>query len=784
MKYTIKLFYRNFRKNFTVNVINVGGLTLSMAVVLMLAAYCYSELTTDLYHADAKQKFLVGSSHDLNENEIVTPGILADHLMTEIPEIQNVVRLAGTWSPPVVKTQNGESFETNLMYADNGFFDMFSYTVVAGELGSALADPFSAVLSEEEATRLFGSTDVVGQHIILNNQYHVKVTAVISAMKYNSFLDFEILLPVSAIPKIPLIDNDFNTWTNWLFMTFVHLRNEATVENAELSIEAIFDAHKSTEDELAPDIRLIPVRDVYFSNIDNAWLDFLVIGNKPKVLILTMVAVLIFFMAIINYLNISSFGLQDKMHLSGLFKIIGANQKQLFKSSMLEAVITFVGVGWLAIILAEVLRPSVQRFTGLAYSEEILLAPGFIAISIGLVTSVGIVSNLMNAIKTASTLPINSVRKRSANNKGNLFQGALVVIQFCATISLISFTILINKQIKFGGKDLGFENENIIAIEQTAQLNNEVLKERLLNQSHIETISLTTFYPTKPCSQWGAHLMTEGGEKYIQFTVIDGDANFKDMIGLELISGRNFSNKIETDRNKVLVNESFVKKHEIKNPIGASINDRFEIIGVVRDFHFKAKNYAIAPLVILNRGAVSHILVKTYSGNFEELSDVVESIKEISAELSPDFPVEVSFLDTAVENMYRQEIQFRRSFTSFSGCSVLISCLGILALSLFASQKRTKEIGIRKVNGAHVEDVLLLLNKDFIRWVCVAFIIATPIAWYAMNKWLGNYAYKTEIRWWIFLLGGGIALFIALLTVSWQSWTAARKNPVEALRYE
>jgi len=569
-------------------------------------------------------------------------------------------------------------------------------------------------------------------------------------------------------------------------MTFVQLANGADIEKTEAIIESIFydnsDKDKAPE---APDMFLLPMAKIYFAGIDNAWLDFLKVGDKSKVIVLMMVAVLIFLMGIINYLNISSYGLRDRLHQSGIFKIIGANRSQLFRNNIFEAILTFIITVWLALMLTEILKPVVYYYTGLTYANTLLFSPKFISTTLMIAVLFALVSSISNAMKISSSHPIDSIRK-SFNTKRstNISQGTLVVVQFCATISLISFTFLVDKQIEFGGKDLGFAKENILTIERTDQLKKEVLKERLSNQSSVKKISLTTFYPNKPFSQWGASLIINGEEKYAQFTVVDGDANFMDMMGFELTSGRNFSSEITTDNNKVLVNESFVKKNNIETPVGTSINNRFEIIGVIKDFHFKSKNHAIGPLAILNRGANSHFLVEMHTSDFKDLSNTVEIIKNICAELSPDYPVEISFLDVAVENMYQSEIQFRRTFTFFAACAIFISCLGVLALSLFAIQRRTKEIGIRKVNGAHAEDILMLLNKDFAKWVGIAFLIAVPISWFSMNKWLEHFAYKTETSWWIFLVGGGAALTIALLTVSWQSWIAARRNPVDALRYE
>jgi putative ABC transport system permease protein len=244
---------------------------------------------------------------------------------------------------------------------------------------------------------------------------------------------------------------------------------------------------------------------------------------------------------------------------------------------------------------------------------------------------------------------------------------------------------------------------------------------------------------------------------------------------------------LETDKNKVVVNEAFVREHNLENPVGEKIQlmtGECEIIGVVKDFHYKSVNEPIAPLIIQNKADASFCLVKLASIGFNNLHYNIQTIKAEANKLSPSFPVEISFFDQAVEKMYQSELQFRKTFTLFAGSAIIICCMGIFAMSLFASQKRTKEIGIRKVNGAKISEILTMLNRDFVKWVIMAFIIATPVAYYTMNKWLENFAYKTTLSWWIFALAGLLALGIALLTVSWQSWKAATRNPVEALRYE
>jgi putative ABC transport system permease protein len=353
---------------------------------------------------------------------------------------------------------------------------------------------------------------------------------------------------------------------------------------------------------------------------------------------------------------------------------------------------------------------------------------------------------------------------------------------------LISFTILVQKQVRFGSSNLGFDQSNIICIKLTEQLirKKEVLKSLLEGNSAITKISFSSFYPGNTNQYREAELTLNGEKKQISYDLFSADAEFFKMLGLQLISGRFYADNLSSDKEKLVVNEAFLRENKITSPLGGTVfmGKSYEIIGVIKDFHYKPFSQPIGSLAIRNESNGSYCLLNTQSGNFTMLYTTVKSIKKTVSELSPSFPVEVSFFDQAIRNMYQSELRFRRAFSLLAGCALVICSLGILAMSVFACQRRIKEIGIRKVNGAKIHEILLMLNKDFIIWVGIAFLIATPVAWFFMHKWLLNFAYKTDLSWWIFGLAGIIVLGIALLTVSWQSWKAATRNPVEALRYE
>jgi putative ABC transport system permease protein len=404
------------------------------------------------------------------------------------------------------------------------------------------------------------------------------------------------------------------------------------------------------------------------------------------------------------------------------------------------------------------------------------------------------VFSIIPAMHISSSKAVDNLKKTIYSGSSNsIFRGIMVTSQFAIAIVLISFTVLVQKQVNFGSSNFRFDKENIIGINLTPQLRDkkEVLKKLIGDIPSASKVSFTQFFPGKLNEHWSSFQQINGEKKQLDFDTFNGDSSLYSMLGLQLVEGRFFSDDLVTDEHKMIVNETFVRAHKMENPVGARFVMGFgenpplsEIIGVVKDFHYKPVTVPIGSLIIQNEPWSSYCLVSMNAKDFKSMERFIQDIKTETNKLSPSFPVDISFLDQAVEQLYELEIQFRRTFSLFARSAIVICCLGILAMSLFACQRRVKEIGIRKVNGANVTGVMIMLNRDFIRWVALAFIVTIPIAWVIMHKWLENYAYKTSLSWWIFALSGLLALGIALLTVSWQSWRAATRNPVEALRYE
>jgi len=783
MKNLFKSIIRNFIRNPVTHVINLLGLAISLTLVIFLSAFCYSELTTDNFHENGDNVFLYLPSDD----RIYTPGVLKDNIDIKVPGVEYSVRIAGTWEPPVFQAENREPLTSDLLFADKDFFKLFTYNVAEGDPEAALKEPMTIVLTETLANKLFGPEKAVGKILKLNNSKELTVKAIITEPDANSCLAFSAVSSMSTQKIIQGEGGEFTEWGWCDFQTFLLLNKETDPVRAEKTILEIIPEDFQKEYESA---KLVPLNKVYFSKFMLFGNDYLVSGDKRKVMILVLVAVLVLIIALVNFINISSSQWLEKIKQTGVRKIIGARQSGILFSILFESFVFFLAALLIAFYLVNMINPFIYRYTGIYFNPELTSSPYFILASLAAIIILSSIFSIIPALKISYSKAIDNLQNTASSGKSNFsYRGGLVTVQFSIAIVLIAFTVLVQKQVRFGSTNLGLNQENIIGIKLTPQLNEkkDVLKELLMEKPAVSGVSFTQFYPGNDISQWSVGLDLDGEKKKLNFDTFSADASFFGITGLQLVSGRFYTDDFSLDKEKVLVNETFIREHNITSPLGIRFQmgkRTFEIIGVIKDFHFQSVSQPIVPLVIRNESYASYCLVRLPTVTLSSLNSVIQDLKEIVIQLSPSFPVEISFFDQAVGNMYLSELRFQRTFSLFAGCAIIICCLGIFTMSLFSCQRRTKEIGIRKINGAGPAEVMALLNKDLVILVIIAFVIATPVAWYSMHKWLQGFAYRTEISWWIFALAGLLALGIALFTVTWQTWRAATRNPVEALRYE
>lgn len=762
--------------------INLLGLAISFTLVIILSVYCYSELTTDRYHKNGDRVYLYLPSDEM----VYTPGILKENIDAKVPGVESTVRVGGTWEAPVFQVENREPITSDLIFADEDFFKLFTYNFIEGNAESALKEPMSVVIRKSLSNKLFGMEVALGKTIKLNNNKSLTVSAVIDEPNANSCLTFSALTSIATRKIVQENPEEYTEWGWSDFQTFLLLKKGVNAVATAKTILSLF-PDEIQKDYLNP--KLTALNKVYFSKFSLLGSIYLVSGDRKKVQILVLIASLVLIIALINFINISSAQWLEKIKQTGVIKVIGAKRSSVLRSTLFESFLFFLAALFIAIELVNSINPFIRNYTGITYSEKLTNSYGFIVVSLTIIVVLSITFSIIPALRISYSRAVDNLNNTLKEDKTNFsLRGALVTIQFTIAIILISFTILVQKQVRFGSNNLGYNQNNIISIKLTEQLNQkkDVLKNILQENPAVKKISFSNFYPGNTNQYRETQLTLNGEKKQISFDLFSADAEFFEMLGLQLVSGRFYTDDLSTDLKKIVVNETFLLDNNLSDPLGGTVimGNSYEIIGVIKDFNYKPVNVPIASLAIRNASNPSYCLLNIQTSDSKTLYTTVDYIKKAFSDLSPSFPVEVSFLDQATQNMYKSELRFRRTFSLFSGCAIVICSMGILAMAIFASQRRVKEIGIRKVNGARIFEILLMLNKDFVKWVGIAFVIAVPIAWYAMHRWLQSFAYKTELSWWIFALAGIVALGIGLLTVSWQSWRAATRNPVEALRYE
>jgi len=779
MKTQFKLIIRNQFNKPVISAVNMVGLAISLALVIIISAYCFSEFTVDSYHKKADNIYFLVKP----DNDIYTPGILKDAVDNNVPGVEKIVRLTNTWDIPVLQYKNHEPVQSDLIFADIGFFDVFTFVATEGNLKTALINPMAVVISSKLAHKLFGNEHAIGKTIKLDNNHLLTVTAVIEKL-HKSSIEFNAVTNIQSRKIIQPNEGEFTNW-DWNNFQFVFLLNKKT--SPEKVVLNIINAIPEQTRKRYQGSVLLPLKQFYFSGLANEWSSYLKKGNKNKTLLLTFVAFLVLVIALLNYINISISQRKERAKQTSILRINGAKYQNIFSGIFTETFVLYFAAIVIAHFIVFISILPIRQYTGIDFDTQMFFSIKYLLF----IALAGLILCFISSVTPSFQLlafDFDIPGRKRISGSSNFFRGSFVVLQMVIAIVLIAFTILVQKQVRFGSDEFGSNQENIIGIHLTPQLSEkkDVLNNELDRIPGLSEITFTQYFPGKEMSGWCSDMQIENKKKQVCFNTFSSNSGLFRLMNLELLDGSWFDENVVSDEGKVIVNESFVKEYNIFNPVGSiiNINNGYEIAGVVKDFHYYALNHPIEPLVIRNDDYSSVCLIKAETNSYKELNKAIASIKSVAEKNSPAFPVEVTFFDKAIENMYQSEVHFQRAFSLFSVCAIVICCLGILALSLSTCHNRTKEIGIRKVNGAKISQVMLMLNRRFVKWVTIAFVIATPIAWFTMTRWLENFAYKTNISWWIFALAGLLALGIALLTVSWQSWKAAMRNPVEALRYE
>ena len=788
-KHYIKIGFRNILKFKNNSIVNIISLALGIAILILIGVYSYNELSVDNFHTKAPQ--IVKVSYG---NSSFTPGPLSELLKKDFPEIQDATHIETHMlfaNSPVIN-YNNHSFEIENYYStDSAFFNIFDFEVLYGDLNTALNSPFSIILTESEAMRIFKNANPIGELLTWKSlqDFTFTVKAVVKDLPQNSSIQFNGLISVSSIKNMW-----FNYPENWgftVFETYLLLESKVNLTEFEQKLRNylieyyktnLSSTSSSNEAETNPLI-LNPLKEVYFNK--DLTHDTTNRGNRLLVSILITVGIVIMLLSIINYINLSTAIASLKTTKIGLQKVLGSTNRSLIFQYLSESIIISLFAAVFGFIIAKLFLNSFSLFMGKSHDLEfsypyllLFLIPGIFLI--------GIAAGIYPAFIMVKQKPIDMLKKKSKNKyKGFNLRVFLTIFQFIVSMFLIAVTLLIYEQVNYlKNKDLGINTEHIIYAKMPNELrrNRGVFRERLQKIQNVTEISFSSNVVGQ--IEGMGNMEVEG--KKINFATTWVDAEFIELFNLQLIEGRFFSNEFPSDLNSTaLLNQTAFKEFDLKDPYNLEIRvpgGRAKVVGVVKDFNFKSLHTKIEPIAIIylpGQGQIANIKLSGVT-----ISQTLKSIEDIWEELAPGFPFSYYFLDSSFENLYKKDERMGKAITSFSLIAILIALIGIFGLSTFLSQSRVKEISIRKVNGAKIWQILLLLNMDIIKSLIIAFIVACPLSWYAMSKWLENFAYKTEISLWIFILSGLIASVIALITVSLQSWRFATKNPVDTLRYE
>lgn len=786
----LKIALRNMARQKAFTFINIAGLAVGMTCTILITLWVQDELSYDRFHINADDIYTVvmdwKSFGGTRSNNTYAP--LAPTCKEEIPEVINYVRIQNI-SRIVVKYKDKAFYEEGGMIADHSIFEVFSFPVVKGNPQTDLTGPFDAVVSESFAKKYFGDDDPIGK-VIEGEGIPITVKVVMKDIPHNSHLQFDFLMSFELAKHLPHFPLD---WGSPNYPIYLQLQKSSNVGDVANKITAIVTEHNSGIMERGIRLSLVPLKDIYLDQ----QLYPRNTGNRSYVYAFFIIGIFVLVIACINFVNLSTARSSVRLKEVGIRKTVGAFKIQLVKQFMTESILLFMIAFGLAVILSELFLPVLNQLSGKQLSIN-FFDYRFISGAIALIILIGMISGSYPAFYLSAFKPASILRKKISSGKsGFVFRNALITVQFVLSIFLILSTSIVYNQVRFmQNKNLGFDRGNIvyIPIKENIGKSYETVKTELLRNPNIISVTAKDCLPTTHTNRTlGIHWEGKRPDQdKIATETLKIDYDYFKTLGLKIIEGRDFSKDYATDATSAFVlNEEAIKRMEIQAPvIGKEFTlyrQKGTIIGVLKDAYFKSLHKEIEPQVyhiltdMTDVGSEGVVLIRIAG---KDIPEMISSIEEIWNRVNPNAPFEYNFLDETYNNLYLTEMRVGTILKYFTILAIFISCLGMFGLASFAAERRTKEIGVRKVLGASVSGIVALLSKDFIKWVLIANFISWLIAYIFMNKWLQNFAYRISIGILTFLFAGMIALIIALLTVSYQSIKAAVANPVESLRYE
>ena len=796
----IKVAIRNLLKQKFYSVLNILGLSIGISSCLFILLYIHDELSYDQFHEKGERIYRVNLHAKLAGQEFsggVACAPFAFTAIEEFPEVENAVRLHSL-SNEVIRYGENVFTESEVFFADSTFFEVFTFPLVEGEPKTALTQPHSIVLTEAMARKYFGDEPAMGK-ILTVGDYNAayKVTGIVKDPPENAHFHFDMLYSMSTSE-----DSRSEIWVSNNYFTYLLLHKGASSKALEDKLPSLVEKYVGPQVEQFMGINLEqfensdnqygyflqPMLDIHLHSRLDAELD--VNGDIMYVYIFAAIAAFILLIACINFMNLSTARSANRAKEVGVRKTLGSLRSTLMGQFLAESILVTVIAFVLAIFFTSTFLSAFNSMAGKALSLNFLAQPWTMAGIAGLIIVIGVIAGSYPAFYLSSFKPVEVLKGRiRAGVKSGSIRNILVVFQFFISITLIVCTALVYQQLEYARNvNLGFDKENVIIISNAQWLGEkaEAFKQDLLSHSQIINASLSNSIPPKV--QSNTVFRTEGTEVDHLITFYFVDHDYIPTLGMELAEGRNFSREFSTDTAAVILNEAAVREFGFDEPLHQKLwtfidnpPRTYEVVGVVKNFNFETLRNEIRPMAILLSDNPRFVSVRISPGNMQETLGLLESQWKAYA---PNEPFEYTFMDEDFDALFRSEQRLGKVFTIFTGLAIFIACLGLLGLAAFTAEQRTKEIGVRKVMGASVFSVVVLLSKDFTKLVIIAFVIAIPVSYFVMENWLEEFAYRISIGVGTFLLAGVLSIVIAWFTVSWQSVRAARVNPVKSLRSE
>ncbi|MCI0692125.1 ABC transporter permease [candidate division KSB1 bacterium] len=798
LKNYLLIALRTILKHKAFSAINLFGLAVGIACFVVIMLYVQDELAYDSFHADADRIYRVVKDFVNDDGSKVpdatTPPGLMPAMAREIPEIEQAVRIFPSWGYKPLLTYGEKTFyEERFLRVDSTFFEIFSFPFVRGEAKSAFAQPLSIVLTQSLAKKYFGDEDPMGKTLVFERRHPLQVSGILEDVPAQSHFKFDFLISIRSLSQDFQSGYQMDTIWGWYnFYTYIKIKPNTAIASVEPKIQKVFKANQPQNDNVFYTQPLAGLDGIHLTshlkwelepNSDNLY-----------IYVFLTIALFVIFIAGINYVNLTTAKSALRAREVGLRKVVGAFRNSLVLQFLSESVLMAILAALAAIALSEVGLPF---FNTITQKELSLFSSDSRAIWLLVAATtlvLGVTAGLYPAFYLSSFQPISVLKKLRTTGKSWFdLRKALVVFQFTLSVILIVGIIVIQKQMGFiQAVKLGFDKDQVAVIRNVGALPNrgEAVRAALAQITGVKNVA--------SCDgmiggqNWTNSLRMKGSNNSQLVNFLSVGYDFLETLGIELKEGRDFSPEFPADTNDaIILNETAVKQLGVPEPVlGQQIvwaEDQdttyyAKVIGVVKDFHFTSLRLEIKPFAFVITPSRTWLFALKMSG--QNLRQTLAQIESTWSSLVPGRPFDYYFLDESLDKLYRSEQNFRTVFSAMTLLSVIIACLGLFGLAAFTAEQRTKEIGIRKVLGATVSGVTVLLSKDFAKLVMIAYVIACPIAWYAMQKWLQGFAYRIDMGWWVFALAGGLALAIALFTVSTQAIKAALANPVDSLRYE